>query len=274
MFSFSGLSASTIHVGIVSLYSDLLCICLVILLAIFEFLFTTISYYERYPYHYINTVDTWSDFKRDYFSIGLKRKVSPQDFLNVNLFSIQLSSRIESYLDTLFIVIPTTIIIYILFPTLGFLYFAELENSLDSSVLEINVIAHQWYWSYEYSNFSEYLEYDGVYNGEWGYKFDSIMCGGLLEVDTTLILPVHTSILLSITSEDVIHAFALPSFGIKVDAIPGRVTTVFINSFLEGSFSGQCSELCGVRHAFMPICIDFVSPDLFYAWETFHINDD
>lgn len=80
-----------------------------------------------------------------------------------------------------------------------------------------------------------------------------------------MILPINTEILLSVTSTDVIHSFALPNFGIKVDAIPGRITSVRINSFMEGIFYGQCSELCGVKHGFMPIVVEFQDEVSFIA---------
>jgi cytochrome c oxidase subunit 2 len=131
----------------------------------------------------------------------------------------------------------------------------------------IKAIGHQWYWSYDHHN-----RIDGVATPV--VSFDSYMVleddlpeGGLrlLEVDNRLYLPVNTPIRMLITSADVLHSWAVPSFGVKLDACPGRLNQVMMNINREGSFYGQCSELCGVNHRFMPINVKVVGVDAYLA---------
>lgn len=126
---------------------------------------------------------------------------------------------------------------------------------------------HQWYWSYEYSDYSN--------SDEPAVAFDSYMIPDddlelgqlrLLEVDNRVVLPVNTHIRVIITGADVLHSWAVPSLGVKCDAIPGRLNQVSLFIKRQGIFYGQCSELCGANHAFMPIVVEAVCLDNYINW--------
>jgi heme/copper-type cytochrome/quinol oxidase subunit 2 len=174
----------------------------------------------------------------------------------------------ESFLDICFLVFPTIVVILMLVPTLGFLYNSHfiLYSILDTS-LYVDVIGHQWYWSYEYNLGSE----------DNDFMFDSILdidaiVNAYLEVDTRFVIPTDLAINVTITSTDVIHSWAVPNLGIKVDAVPGRLSTSMLYTYVNGIFYGQCSELCGVLHGFMTICVESVPIDLFFHWAMIQSN--
>jgi len=153
---------------------------------------------------------------------------------------------------------PTTIIILILVPSMLLLY--SLDEDLDPK-LTIKVIGHQWFWSYEFDNWLELENGDFIY---MSYDFDSSLVAEdylnigdkrLLEVDKPLIVPVNMTLRFLITSADVLHAWAVPELGIKIDAVPGRLSQYLSLIRRPGFFYGQCSEICGVAHGFMPIVI-------------------
>jgi heme/copper-type cytochrome/quinol oxidase subunit 2 len=148
--------------------------------------------------------------------------------------------------------IPCGILFILLVPSYGLIYSID-ENA--SYELLLRVTGNQWYWTYEYP--------------EQKIKFDSYMVPEknlvkgqfrLLEVDNRLLLPRKTNIKVLVTSKDVLHSFAVPSLGIKIDATPGRLNAVTINILRSGVYYGQCSELCGVNHGFMPIVIEVSDP--------------
>lgn len=184
---------------------------------------------------------------------------------------------VEATLDVLFVIFPTIIIIYLLIPALGYIFNNEI---LVETFLTIDVVGHQWYWSYEYnyflnneSVFCEFPELVKIHKVE----FDSILdqestFNRLLQVDKRVIIPVNCFIEVKITSQDVIHSWAVPQLGIKFDAIPGRIITFILSSSVEGVFYGQCSELCGVNHAFMPICVQAVDFEIFRDWMLITLN--
>jgi|SRR3989338_323000 heme/copper-type cytochrome/quinol oxidase subunit 2 len=188
-----------------------------------------------------------------------------------NPFPRHFEKSVESTLDVLFVVFPTIIIIYLLIPSLGFIF--NNETAIETA-FEIDIIGHQWYWSYEY-NLSIGISLYNIFENENilfnKIEFDSLMdtettYNRLLQVDKRVIIPVHTFIKMNITSQDVIHSWAVPQLGIKYDAIPGRLISFILSSNMLGVFYGQCSELCGVNHAFMPICIQSVEYDIFLDW--------
>jgi cytochrome c oxidase subunit 2 len=163
-------------------------------------------------------------------------------------------------LEMIWTISPALILIAIAFPSLRLLY---LIDEVINPALTIKIIGHQWYWSTEYSDFTENNSFDSFM-----ITTDELQDGQLrlLEVDNRILVPVDTSIRVIVTSADVIHSFGVPSLGVKVDAIPGRLneTSFFINR--PGVFYGQCSELCGVLHGFMPIVIEAVDNEKFLSW--------
>nr|UKP88085.1 cytochrome c oxidase subunit 2 [Pseudoanthomastus sp. ANT288] len=172
----------------------------------------------------------------------------------------------EVTIEVVWTVIPAIILIFIAFPSLKLLY---LMDEIVGSGVTVKAIGHQWYWSYEYSDYQTTPDKDNT------LEFDSYMVptielelGGLrlLEVDNRMIVPVNTHIRVLVTGADVLHAFAVPSLGVKMDAVPGRLNQTGFLVKRQGIFYGQCSELCGANHSFMPIVIEAVSADKYTSW--------
>lgn len=169
-------------------------------------------------------------------------------------------------------VAPSLILVMIAIPSFALLY--SMDEVVDPAIT-IKAIGHQWYWSYEYSDYNQ--------SDEEGIAFDSYMIPEdelekgqlrLLEVDNRVVVPVNTHIRIIMTSADVLHSWAVPSLGVKTDAVPGRLnqTPIFIKR--EGVFYGQCSELCGANHAFMPIVVEAVSLDNYITWVSAKLEEE
>nr|YP_011022637.1 cytochrome c oxidase subunit II [Xyloplax princealberti]WQM48560.1 cytochrome c oxidase subunit II [Xyloplax princealberti] len=169
-------------------------------------------------------------------------------------------------LETIWTVLPAIILIFVALPSLQLLY---LMDEVNNPFLTIKAIGHQWYWSYEYTDYNN-LEFDSYMT-----QTSDLLLGNprLLEVDNHLILPSHTPIRVLITSSDVLHSWAIPSLGIKMDAVPGRLnqTNFFISR--PGLFFGQCSEICGANHSFMPIVIESINFNNFENWIFNFLNE-
>ena len=140
-----------------------------------------------------------------------------------------------------------------------------IDEVIDAGIT-IKVIGHQWYWSYEYSDFESQL---GAINFDsYMVPEDELNLGDLrlLEVDNRVVLPVNTHVRVLVTAADVLHSFAVPSLGIKLDACTGRLNQTSLFVLREGVFYGQCSEICGVGHGNMPIVVESVTLDKYIAW--------
>ena len=159
---------------------------------------------------------------------------------------------------------PALFLIAMAFPSFKLLY---LTDEVYSPSMTIKAVGHQWYWSYEYSDFlnedGESIEFDSYMIPESDLEDGQLR---LLDVDNNVVIPVDTNIRFIVTGQDVIHSFAVPSLGIKVDGIPGRLNQTATIAEREGLFYGQCSELCGILHGFMPICVEAVSPEKYLEW--------
>nr|YP_009122506.1 cytochrome c oxidase subunit II [Radix auricularia]AJJ48421.1 cytochrome c oxidase subunit II [Radix auricularia] len=171
--------------------------------------------------------------------------------LGMNLVFNKLSSRTmleAQQLETIWTIIPALLLIWLALPSLRLLYLLD-EQPSDGLVLKST--AHQWYWSYE-------LPYNGMAFDSYMVPLKDLNEGmyRLLEVDNSVTLPYEVNTNIITTSADVLHAFALPSMGLKMDAVPGRLNSMnmFIN--FPGIYYGQCSEICGANHSFMPIVIE------------------
>ena len=142
-------------------------------------------------------------------------------------------------------------------------------------IITLKVIGSQWYWSYEYSDNLEFSDEPLIFDS-YMIQEDDLTIGQfrLLEVDNRVVVPTNSHIRVLITASDVLHSWAIPSLGIKLDACPGRLnqTSMFIKR--EGVFYGQCSEICGVNHAFMPIVVEAVSLEDYLTWLKNKINFD
>jgi len=171
----------------------------------------------------------------------------------------------SSILEIVWTILPAFILIILAIPSFALLY--SLDELIDPTVT-LKVVGHQWYWSYEYSDFAQDFQDNSV-------NFDSYMTATnelqkghfrLLEVDNRVLLPVNTHIRVLVTAADVLHSWAIPSFGIKIDACPGRLSQGSIFIKREGYYYGQCSEICGVNHGFMPIVVRGVKFDSYTTW--------
>src|SRR5437762_13382268 len=155
--------------------------------------------------------------------------------------------------------IPIVILMFIAVPSFKLLF---LQLNVPPADLTVKATGKQWYWSYSYPD-----------NGD--FEFDSLMLKEgerkegqprLLAVDNEMVVPVNKTVRVITTGADVIHSFAVPSFGLKIDAIPGRINETCVTATRERIYHGQCSELCGKDHAFMPIAVHVVSEQAFNAW--------
>jgi len=166
-------------------------------------------------------------------------------------------------LEVLWTFLPGLVLIIIAFPSLRLLYISE-ENKQNN--INIKVIGHQWYWSYEYSDF-KHLEFDSfITNIENTDHFR------LLDTDNHTTVPEKTPIQLFTTSADVLHSWAIPNLGIKTDSIPGRLNSINIFCIKPGLFFGQCSEICGTNHRFIPIVLDVRPLNNFKTWINNFLN--
>nr|YP_009563643.1 cytochrome c oxidase subunit II [Clostera anastomosis]QAV59265.1 cytochrome c oxidase subunit II [Clostera anastomosis] len=162
-------------------------------------------------------------------------------------------------IELIWTILPAITLIFIALPSLRLLY---LLDELNNPLITLKSIGHQWYWSYEYSDFNN-IEFDSYMIPTNDLTENNFR---LLDVDNRIILPFNNQIRILVTATDVIHSWTIPSLGIKIDANPGRLnqTNFFINR--PGLFYGQCSEICGANHSFMPIVIESISIKNFINW--------
>nr|YP_008757545.1 cytochrome c oxidase subunit II [Brachyrhynchus hsiaoi]ADQ64010.1 cytochrome c oxidase subunit II [Brachyrhynchus hsiaoi] len=160
-------------------------------------------------------------------------------------------------IETIWTIMPAIILMMIALPSLRILY---MMDEMMNPAITVKAIGHQWYWSYEYSDFKN-IEFESYMKSDSDLKTNR-----LLDVDNRTVLPMNMPIRLITTSTDVIHSWAMPSLGVKVDSTPGRLNQVFINTNRPGLMYGQCSEICGANHSFMPIVVESVPMKTFYSW--------
>ena len=165
----------------------------------------------------------------------------------------------NTMLEVAWTIVPVIILLIIAVPSFRLLYFTDRVEEAD---MTLKAIGHQWYWSYEYPDHGDFtfdaimLEEDELEEGQ----------PRLLATDTPVVLPVGAKIRLLTTADDVIHSWAIPALGVKMDSVPGRVNETWFQINREGTYYGQCSELCGTLHGFMPIMVEAVSQEDFDAW--------
>nr|YP_009745934.1 cytochrome c oxidase subunit II [Trichosia lengersdorfi]QIH95792.1 cytochrome c oxidase subunit II [Trichosia lengersdorfi] len=183
-------------------------------------------------------------------------------YLMFMLFFNQLTNRFllnSQMMEIIWTIIPAIVLMFIALPSLQLLY---LSDEISNPSITLKTIGHQWYWSYEYSDF-KMIEFDSymIPNNEF-----SLNNFRLLDVDNRIIMPTNLKIRILITSADVIHSWTIPTLGVKVDGTPGRLnqTNFMINR--PGIFFGQCSEICGSNHSFMPIMVESVKINYFINW--------
>jgi cytochrome c oxidase subunit 2 len=161
-------------------------------------------------------------------------------------------------IEVLWTLIPCLILIVLAVPSFKLLY---KQDTIPKADVTIKAIGYQWYWGYEYPD--ENIGFDSYMVDEKDLKANQPR---LLTVDNEIYVPVNKVVKVLITADDVLHAWALPSFGVKRDAIPGRINETWFKAEKTGTFYGQCSELCGIKHAFMPITVNVVTDEEYATW--------
>lgn len=179
----------------------------------------------------------------------------------------------NTLIEVVWTVVPVIILAVLLFPSLKLLY---LSDTIPKADMTIKATGHQWYWSYAYPDHGN-IEFDAnvvdIQNPDMS-KEDRMAAEKkfganykrLLDTDTEIVVPVNKTVRVQVTASDVLHAWAVPAFGVKIDAIPGRLNETWFKAEKTGVYYGQCSELCGSRHGFMPIKVRVVSEDDFKKW--------
>ena len=241
--------ASSIMEGIIDLHHDVMFFIVWIIVAVVWVMFELLKGFNT---------QTKTIFRNE--MVGKSFTMTILDFVNIKKF-VSLPKQIQhnTVLEIIWTVLPCVILLLIAIPSFSLLYAIEDFNVIEST---IKVIGNQWYWSYEFPG-------DGFEK-----TFDSVMISELdlenglrlLEVDNRLVLPIEKQIRLFITSTDVLHSWAVPSLGIKMDACPGRLNQVALWINRKGVYYGQCSEICGINHSFMPIVLQAVDETTFFEW--------
>nr|AML25603.1 cytochrome c oxidase subunit II [Staphylinidae sp. BMNH 1274668] len=164
-------------------------------------------------------------------------------------------------IEIIWTLMPAVILIFIALPSLRLLY---LLDEIYNPLITIKVLGHQWYWSYEYTDFNN-IEFDSYMIPSNELKLYNFR---LLDVDNRVVIPFNSQIRLLVSSSDVIHSWTIPSLSVKIDATPGRLNQVSMFSNRTGIYFGQCSEICGANHSFMPIVLESISSQHFLKWIT------
>nr|YP_010730233.1 cytochrome c oxidase subunit II [Biomeigenia flava]WEG23048.1 cytochrome c oxidase subunit II [Biomeigenia flava] len=186
-------------------------------------------------------------------------------FVGYLMFMLFFNKYMNSYLlhgqtiEIIWTILPAIILLFIAFPSLRLLY---LLDEINEPSITLKAIGHQWYWSYEYSDFKN-IEFDS-----YMIPTNELMNNNfrLLDVDNRIIIPMNSQIRILVTAADVIHSWTIPSLGVKVDGTPGRLNQTNFMCNRPGLFYGQCSEICGANHSFMPIVIESIPINYFIKW--------
>jgi len=162
-------------------------------------------------------------------------------------------------IETIWTIVPAIILLFLALPSLRLLY---LTDEVRNPRLTLKAIGHQWYWRYEYTDFSR-IDIDSYITQPQDLNIGEYR---LLEVDNRIALPINLETRVLVSAADVIHAWSVPSLGVKVDAIPGRLNQLGFTITIPGVYYGQCSEICGANHSFIPISIEAINLPSFINW--------
>ncbi len=189
-------------------------------------------------------------------------------FIFINKFSRSLHFHANN-LEIFWTLAPAVILFFLAIPSLRLLY---LTDEIVDPKLTLKVVGHQWYWSYEYNLLKNQIRYDSFIIPEQNLNLGDFR---LLSTDTRAVLPINATIRFIVSSTDVIHAWAVPSLLMKLDAIPGRLNQTSSKIIFPGVYYGQCSEICGANHSFIPISIEAINLKTFIVWikKLFNIKD-
>nr|QGX86590.1 cytochrome c oxidase subunit II [Lumbricus rubellus] len=181
------------------------------------------------------------------------------------LLALMLNKQVNRYImeaqtvETVWTILPALILLVLALPSLRILY---ITDEVSQPSITVKTIGHQWYWSYEYTDFMN-VEMDS-----YMLPTSDLLPGDyrLLEVDNRMVVPMQLEIRMLITAADVIHSWTVPALGVKVDAVPGRLNQIGFTTTQPGVFYGQCSEICGANHSFMPIAVEAINTKSFMSW--------
>lgn len=183
-------------------------------------------------------------------------------YLIITLFFNKFTNRFLLHgqtIEIIWTVLPAIVLMFIALPSLRLLY---LLDEINDPAITLKTVGHQWYWRYEYSDFLN-IEFDSYITPTNELEINSFR---LLDVDNRIVLPINNQIRIIVSAADVLHSWTIPSLGVKVDAMPGRLnqTNFLINR--PGLLFGQCSEICGANHRFIPIVIERIPTNFFIKW--------
>nr|YP_009773365.1 cytochrome c oxidase subunit II [Nierstraszella lineata]QIZ12574.1 cytochrome c oxidase subunit II [Nierstraszella lineata] len=203
-------------------------------------------------------------FFHDHAMLILIMIISLVSYASLSLMTNTFTTRIMlegQEIETIWTILPAVVLIFLALPSLRLLY---LLDEVNNPMVTIKAVGHQWYWSYEYSDFLN-LEFDS-----YMIPSNELNVGDfrLLEVDHRSVVPMNSNIRILVTAADVIHSWTIPALGVKADAIPGRLNQLSFFITTPGIFYGQCSEICGANHSFMPIVVESVDINTFINWTT------
>nr|YP_009907545.1 cytochrome c oxidase subunit II [Bothrogonia yunana]QLI54102.1 cytochrome c oxidase subunit II [Bothrogonia yunana] len=183
-------------------------------------------------------------------------------YMMTSLFFNKVTNRFlfeGQMIELIWTMLPAMVLIFIALPSLRILYLME---EMSNPLITIKAIGHQWFWSYEYSDFKK-IEFDSYMKPTMELNMNEFR---LLDTDNRIVIPFNTNTRILVTSSDVIHSWTIPSLGIKIDASPGRINQGNLMVNRSGLFFGQCSEICGANHSFMPIVMESINMKTFYEW--------
>ena len=163
-------------------------------------------------------------------------------------------------LEIVWTAVPALIVLLLAFPSIKLLFYMDKTENADMTV---KIVGRQWYWHYAYPDKEHSFEFDSVMVATKDLKPNQLR---LLEVDHPMVVPVDTTVRLLFTADDVLHSWTVPAFGVKHDTVPGRLKEAWIRVSKEGTYYGQCSEICGSGHGYMPIKVKVVSKDEYKQW--------
>lgn len=261
-------SATPIMEGLINLHHHIFYFLIIIAVFVVWLIFRTLTYF----YEDIKNNEIFYNISLDLYRSNLNEK----KLKSIQILLTQYASKLLSFntfthnylLEIIWTIIPTLILILIAIPSFVVLYC--MDEVVNASIT-LKVIGHQWYWSYEYSdyflNFSDRktntINFDSYMIPEDELKSGQLR---LLEVDSRVVLPTNVNVRILVTAADVLHSWAVPSLGIKIDAVPGRLNQGIMFIKRPGIFYGQCSEICGVNHGFMPIVVEAVELKDYLKW--------
>ncbi len=253
-------AGTAIMQGIINLHHHIFFLLIIILI------FVGLIFFETFQFSYWKKVSPLCEIESVNFFNNSNKKVTIAYIKKLKReYNLNVSHGV--LLEIIWTILPSCVLLMIVGPSFALLY--AMDAFVDPSVT-VKILAHQWYWTFEYSDFFQKPIYNELnktfdkYIININYNFDSYMVATsdlnkgdlrLLEVDNALYLPTYSRLRLDVTSDDVMHCFAVPSLGVKVDAIPGRLNIAYAEILRQGIFFGQCSELCGVNHGYMPLKI-------------------